>query len=265
MKIFDPHIRSLTQSDDDLKNLHYFGTEEVVTVAHGGQSFETAAQLMEYFRTLIDDETRRLRRCQLQPHVALGVVPDARPRRAHPEVWDELEQLLQLREVVALGELGVWEDEDDQWELFDRQVDIARRVGPLPLLVMPPRRLKINLTYKMMNRLEKTGYPTSLVVMTSLDERLLENVVESGFCAGFPVGATRNDPREVGALVKDILERVDGADRIMLTSSLRSSGGDLIGIPKSIESMREARLEESVIRKMVRGNARRLFGSGDEP
>ncbi len=259
MKIFDPHIRSRTRSDDDLKNLHYFGTEQVVTVAHGGQSFETADQLVDYFETLVREECRRLRRCDLIAHVALGVVPDARPRRAHPELWGQLEQMLSRPPVVALGEVGVWEDSDEHWELFDRQIQMARRLGPMPVLVTPPRRLKINLTYKMMNRLEKSGYPPSMVVMTSLNEQMLENVVESGFCAGFPVGAARNDPREAGELIREVIGRVGGAERILLTTALRSSGGDLLGIPKSIESLRDAGVDDEVIEKMVYGNARRLF------
>lgn len=259
MKIFDPHIRSRTQSDDDLKNLHYFGTDEVVTVAHGGQEFETAADLVEYFEILVDDECDRLRRCQLSPHVALGVVPDARPRRAHPEVWPALERLLAHPSVVALGEVGVWEDTKAHWELFERQIDMARRLGPMPVVVVPPKKLKINLSYKMMNWLEKSGYPPSQVVMTSLDERMVENVVESGFCAGFPVGSARNDPREAGKLLHEVLGRVDAADRILLTSALRSSGGDLLGVPKCIESLQQAGVDDAVIAGMVHENASRLF------
>lgn len=260
MKIFDPYIRSRTQSEDDLKNLRYFGTEQVVTTAHGGQSFETTGDISEYFERLVGEECERLRRCDLEPHVALGVVPDARPRRAHPGVWPVLEEMLQRPPVVALGEVGVWRDEDDHWELFERQIRMARRVGPLPVLVTPPDRLKVTMTYKMMNWLDKQGYPTSLVVMTCVDEQLLENVVESGFCAGLPVGSASNDPREIGELIGEVTSRVEAADRILLTSALRSSGGDLLGVPKSIESLQEAGVDDEAIDQMVYANAARLFG-----
>ena len=262
MKIFDPHIHTPTQSDDDLENLRYFGTEKVVTTAYGGRSHQTATELIDYFEELVGDECRRLRRHGLDPHVALGVDPEARPRRAHPEVWDALAAMLERRGVVALGEIGVWEDRDDQWELFRRQVRIARRVGPLPILVTPPEKLKITLTYKMMNWLESSGYPTSLVVVTSLDERLLENVVESGFCVGYPVGSATNDPRRVGPHIREVLRRVEGGDKIMLSTALRSSGGDLLGVPKTIEALDEAGVDEGIIRQMVYANAVRLFETG---
>lgn len=261
MKIFDPYIRSGTQSEADLKNLHYFGVQEVVTTAHGGHHFETAADLIEYFEFLVDDECRRLRRCQLQPHVGLGVVPDAQPRRAHPEVWTALERMLDETSVVALGEVGVWRDEEAHWELFRRQVRIADRVGPMPILVTPPRRLKVNLTYKMMNWLERYGYPPSKVVMGGLDERMIKNVIDSGFCAGCPVGAARNEPREIAGLLAELAGDDAGAERILLTAALRSSGGDLLGIPKTIEALQQEGVDDATIQQLVYNNASRLFGT----
>ncbi len=259
MKIFDPYIRSRTQSEDDLKNLRYFGTTEVVTTAHDAQSFETAQDLIAYFEVLRGEECRRLRRCGLIPHVALGVLPAARPRRAHYEVWEALPDLLRTSTVVAMGEIGVWEDIEEQWELFERQVEIARQVGPIPILVTPPRELKITMTYKMMTWLKRKSYPPSLVVMNRLDERLLENVVESGFCAGYPVGAASNDPRRAGGHIAQVLDRVDGAGRILLTTALRRQCGDVLGISKTIKALRRQDVQEEAIRRMVYGNAARLF------
>lgn len=259
MKIFDPHIRSQTQGDDDLENLRYFGTHAVVTTAHGGQNFEAAAELITYFETLIGTECRRLARCGFDAYAAVGIVPDARPRRAHYEVFERLPELLKRPNVVALGEIGVWEDEPEQWELFERQIRIAQDVGPLPVLITPPARLKLTLTYKMMTRLKRMGYPKSLVMMNYLDDRLARNVLDSGFCAGFPVGVTSNDPRRAGQFLADLVERTEGVDRILLTAALRQSGGDILGVPKTIEALQAEQVRDSLIRKMVYDNAARLF------
>ncbi len=238
----------------------------MVTTAFDGQTFDTASELIHYFEFLLGEECARLRRCGLGPQVALGVVPGARPRRAHYEVWEALAQLLQHQSAVALGEIGVWQDEKAHWELFERQVRIAHDVGPLPLIVMPPAELKITLTYKMMTWLEKFGYPPSLVMMSGLDERLVENVVESGFCAGIPVGSASNDPRQMGCHLHQVLDRVGGADKILLTTALRSAGGDVLGVPKTIVSLREAGVSDAQIGEMVYGNAARLFGQNlEEP
>ncbi len=260
LKIFDPHMRSRTQSGDDLKNLHYFGTTEVVTTAHGGQGFERAEDLLEYFDLLTGEESRRLQKCGLIPHVAVGVVPDARPRRAHYEIWKALPEILQRPIVVAIGEVGVWEDNDEQWDLFERQVRIGLKLDSMPMIVTPPKELKITLTYKMMKRLEKWGYPPSRILINYCDERLLENVIQSGFYAGYPVGAASNDPRDAGPFIAEIIDRVGGAEQILLTAALRSGGGDVLGIPKTIVALREVGVEDTSIENMVYANAGRLFG-----
>lgn len=264
MKIFDPNLRSRAQSDDDLKNLHYFGTDQAVTSAYGLRGFERAEDLLRFFESLIKEERRRLERCGIEAYVALGVLPDGRPRRAHFEVWRELPGLLARPEVVALGEIGVWEDREDQWQLFERQVKIALDVGPMPILITPPSTLKITLTYKMMQRLERLGYPPSLVMMNHVDQRLLVNVIQSGFCAVYPAGAPNNDPREVARVIADSLEELGGVERILLTSALGSGGSDVLGVPKAIVALQDLGIEAEQIEAMVQVNAQTLFGVGPQ-
>lgn len=260
MKIFDPYIRSRSQGGDDLRNLHYFGTEEVLTVAYGSKRFEDAGELLADFEELIEEEVRRLRRCGLIGHVALGVSPAAQPRRTHYEVWDALPKLLERPNVAALGEIGVWEDSQAQWQLFQRQVEMAREAGPLPILLMPPKELKRTLTYKMIGRLEKWDYPAELVVVNRVGERLARNVIESGCMVTIPVGAAGNDPRETARWIGALLGEVAGGEeKIMFSADLRATGADVLGVPKTMEALKGEGLGDEEVEKMVYQNARRLF------
>ncbi len=259
MKIFDAQIRSDVCSDADLQNLHYFETERVVTTAHAPRNFERAEDLLAYFDDLCTDECARLRRCGLQPHVALGVLPNARPRRAHFEVWRELPFLLQQPEVVALGEVGAWKDTDEHWELFERQIAIAREAGPIPVIATPPADLRVNMTYKMMQHIEKLDMAPELVLMNRLDERLIETVVRDGFVAGVSVGTSNLEPRQAARLLAEVIERLGSADRIVLDSSLRTGATDVLGIPKTVVALQDIGVERRVIDKLVYGNAKALF------
>ncbi len=254
MKIFDAHIRSDTCSDTELKNLSYFGTSHVLTAAHGARSFERAEDLLGYLGELIDEGVPRLGRCGLVGYVALGVLPDAQPRRTHYEVWQALPELLARPEVVAVGEIGVWEDTKQQWELFERQVKIALEHGAKPLLISPPYELRANMTYKMMQRLEKLGFPPSRAVIGLLDERLLENVVQSGFVGSLPVGASSNEPRGAARLVMEVVENLGSAEGIVLSSGLREGGGDVLGIVKTIVELETLGMEAEVVERVVFGN-----------
>ena len=259
MKIFDAQIRSDICSEADLKNLEYFETERVITTAHARREFERAEDLLEYFDALTTDEVERLRRCGLIANVALGVAPDMRPRRAHFEVWRELPHLLQQPEVVAVGEIGAWEDSEAAWTLFERQLEIASDVGDVPVICVPPPELKVNMTYKMMQRIEKLVHDSNLCMMNRLDERLVETVVQEGFVAGVSVGSQNVEPREAAALVMDVVESVGSADRIVLNSALRTGSVDILGIPKTVVALQDLGVDTRVIEKLVYGNAMSLF------
>ncbi|RAL21671.1 hypothetical protein DL240_12510 [Lujinxingia litoralis] len=258
MKIFDPHIRSRTQSDADLKNLAYFGTARVVSCATVGPPKEGARELIEAMEAHAGGEVRRLERCGLDAGAALGVLPPSRPRRAHYEVWKRLPELLALPTVVALGEIGVWEDSAADWELFESQVAIAQQVGVKAMIVTPPRELRVTLTYKMMQRLEKLGVEPGRVLMTYVDEKTLVNVVQSGFGAGLAVGATTLNPRQAAEVIMRAAQELGAVERIALSSALRVGGADLLAIPKTVEALRALGSGERELELLTWENAKTI-------
>lgn len=258
MRIFDAHVRTDTRSDEDLKNLDYFDTERLLTTAHAYKPFERAEDILAYFEWLRTEECERVERCGLDAHVALGVLPDATPRRSHPEVWTRLPRLLVESPVVALGEIGAWEDTNPQWELFERQVDIARDLE-LPIIATPPKGLKANMTYKMMLRIERIGLQPHRVMMNYLDERLVETVVRDGFVAGIAVGSPNVEPREAARVIVEAVESVGHADRIVLNSALRTESADVLGIPKTASALEDLGMSTDVIDKLAYRNAAELF------
>lgn len=264
MKIFDAQIRSDICSTADLQNLRYFDTRRVLTCAHAPRRFERAEDLLAYFDALTRDEVQRLERCGLSASVALGVLPSAVPRRAHFEVWRALPHLLARPEVVALGEVGVWADQADQWELFGRQLRIAR-AARLPTICTPPDDLRANMTFKMMQRVEKLGVAPERVMMNRLDERLIEAVVQEGFVAGVSVGASNLNPRASAALLADLLQTLGSAERIVLNSALRAGGADILGIPKTIVALQKLGVAAAAIEKLVWENAASIFMPRGQP
>lgn len=258
MEIFDAHIRSDTRSEDDLKNLAYFETRQVLTASHPVRPFEVADEALAYFESLVTEEATRLRRNGLTPHVALGLLHHGRPRRTHHEVWRDLPFLLAEEVVVAVGEIGAWEDTEEQWELFELQVRLARE-HDLALLIVAPADLRVNMTYKMMQRLERLDFPPHLAVLDHLDARLVETVVREGFVAGVSVGPSHMEPREAASLLLEVLDAVGTTERIVLNSALRAGSGDILGIPKAVVTLQERGLDRGSIERLCFGNAMGIF------
>lgn len=258
MKIFDAQVRSDTRTEEELRNLHYFGTERVVSTAHDIRRFELAEELLEYFRQLVEDEAARLRRCDLVAHVALGVLPPARPRRAHYEVWRELPEFLRREEVVAVGEIGAWEDTRSQWELFTLQAEMARDLD-LPVIVTPPSTLHVNMTYKMMQRLQEVGLPPHRCMLNRVDERTAETVHAEGFVAGISVGFHHMEPRRAATLLGNLIEANGTDERIALNSALQRGAADILGIPKTVVALGESGVASESIQRLAYANAFTLF------
>ncbi len=258
MRIFDAHIRSDTRSEDDLRNLHYFETTHVVTAAHARRKFERASDLISYLDSLTQNEVSRLRSCGFEAYVALGVPPNARPRRSHYEVWSALPDLLSREAVVAVGEVSANRDHAEHWELFERQVEMARDAG-LALIATPPARLRANMTYKMMQRLDALGFPRHKAMMTHLDERLVETVVAEGFVAGVSAGPYHLEPRQAARVVAESIQYLGHCERIVLNSALREGAADILGIPKTVAELQELGTSDEVVSQIAFDNAARLF------
>lgn len=258
MRIFDAHIRSDTRTDDELRNLHYFETERAVTAAHAPRRFETAADLLAYFDALLGPEVERLRRCDLIPHVALGVLPDARPRRAHYEVWRELPELLRRDPVVAVGEIAAWEDTRTQWELFERQVKLALEAD-LPIMVTPPAVLHVNMTYKMMRRIDQLGFPASRCLLLRVRDRVAHTAHTEGFVVGIAVGNENVAPRDAARFIVELAEERGALQRVALCSSLRRGAADVLGVPKTIVALRDLGCDDELLQMVAHDAAAKLL------
>jgi predicted metal-dependent TIM-barrel fold hydrolase len=259
VRIFDAHVRSDTRSDEDLKNLRYFETRGMLTTAHAYRAFERAEDLLEYFEWLRTKEVERIEEAEMFAGAAIGVLPDARPRRSHPEVWAALPERLEQPGVLALGEVGAWEDSREHWELYERQLEMAGAIDK-PVISTPPDDLKVNMTYKMMMRAERLDVAPSTMLMNHLDERMVETVVRDGFVAGVAVGTTNMPPREAAEAILETVEAVGHAERIVLNSALRAGSSDVLGIPKTASALADLGMDDETIEQIAFGNAVEWLG-----
>jgi predicted metal-dependent TIM-barrel fold hydrolase len=131
----------------------------------------------------------------------------------------------------------------------------------LPIVVTPPSDLKVNMTYKMMDRLVKMDFPCHRALMNHLDHRLVEPVVREGFCAGLSVGPLHVSPTDSAALVDSLLQSLGSVDRVVVNSSLQRGSGDILAIPKMVVALRERGVELAEIQRLVYDNAVLLYGT----
>lgn len=254
---FDAHIRTDCIEDDVLENLLHFGVAKVLLAAHAPAPFEVAGDLLAYFGGLVSNEFHRLRRVGLTPVVALGVHPDAVPRRAHYEVWRELPSLLADPAVVAVGELALTDESEAQEALLRRQLEIAAEAD-LPVLVTAASRERARHVRRILALLEESPVQASRVMVNHIDFTCLRPVLEAGCWAGVTVGPMHLEQAAATDLIGRY--RAEAVDRVIVNSGLRPGPADVLALPKLALGLTEAGLTQSEVRRLVWGNAERLFG-----
>ena len=260
MKRFDAQLRSETCSDDELRNLAYFGVTRAVTTAYDARRFHDADDLLKYFRRLVGHELDRLQRLDIDGYGAVGVHPRARPSRAHPRVWAELPGILGGARVVAVGEIGAWDDTRREWELFDLQVRLAQD-HDLPVVLVAPADLKVTMTYKMMARLDKLAFDPGRCLLTRMVDPALSTAVREEFVCAVAAGEPHLEPREAASLLSALFdERPDAVGRVVLSSSLDASATDVLGVPKLVEALQDLGADPGILERIAHSNAERFFG-----
>lgn len=257
LTFFDAQIRSVRRSIEDLRNLRYFGTTHVLTTAFDSQKFSVAAEVLDFWDGLIGAEVERLSLCDIAGSVAIGMLPSARPTRSHYEVFEGMEARLRPPQVRAVGEIGVWEPNHSEWELFRRQVQLAKDFE-LPVVITPPEVLRINLTYAMMKCLDEMDFPRHQTLFNHSCEITSKTLFEEGFGVGVVVGSFGMEPTLAARLVSTLVND-GGLSAIYVTSGMSDGPADVLGLPKLARELRELGLVEESIRQVMFENASRLF------
>jgi predicted metal-dependent TIM-barrel fold hydrolase len=257
LRYYDSHIRTDCIEDDTLANLAYFNVTHVLLAAHAPREFRTAEELLTYFGDLVTTELHRLARVGLHGVVALGVHPDAVPRRAHPEVWQELPSLLADPKVVAVGELSLGAPGSSQEALLERQLVLAESLE-MPVLVTTPSAERARKVRRALEIVRAVGVTPERVLVNHVDYTCLRPVLDAGCWAGVTLGPLHSTPEAAVALLEDFAPAT--FERVILNSGLRPGPIDVLALPRVALTMSERGLDQSAIRRLVFGNAQRLFG-----
>jgi predicted metal-dependent TIM-barrel fold hydrolase len=129
----------------------------------------------------------------------------------------------------------------------------------MPLVITPPRDLRVNMTYKMMRRLEHLDFPPERALFNYLDARLVENVHLEGFVAGITVDPTALPPRRAARLAADALEALGDDRRLVLSSGLRAGAADVLALPKTLDALTRLGVPDPTITRLAHTNARELY------
>lgn len=252
--IFDAQIHLGGLTDQDLKDLAFFGVDGAVAVAGDDAPEGDAQDLFEHLERMVTAGPPRLRKAAIAPFLALGVHPRRLPASGFAELLSRLPALCDRGRVVAIGAIGLQEGGAREEQAFLAQVELARGLE-LPVIVHTPERDKARHLRRVLSLLKDADILPARVLVGGVDEGTQKLVRSCGHTAGLIVHPARIRPEDAVRIVKQ-----QGAAGLVLASDAGAGPGDLLAVPRTLHLLEVAGISPKIIRRVARDNAIAFFG-----
>ena len=256
MKIFDPHVHMTSRTTDDYEAMAGAGIVAIVEPAFWlGQPRTNAGSFVDYFNSLVGWERFRASQFGIRHYCTIGLNPkEANNAKLAGEVLDVLPRYLEKEGVVAIGEIGYDDQTDAEETCFAKQIALAREFD-LPILIHTPHRDKKRGTERSIALVERMNFPPERTLIDHNTEETLPIVLASGCWAGHTIyPRTKMDEQRMTVLVQKY-----GADRILINSAADWGISDPLKVPKTIDVMRAADIDDATIERIVWDNPIAFF------
>lgn len=252
--IFDAQIHLGGLSDQDLRDLAFFGVEAALAIAGDDAPAGDGRELFEHFEELVTAGPPRLRQAGIAPFLALGVHPRRIPTSGFQELLARLPELFDKGRVVAIGAIGLQEGGAREERAFLAQLELAAGIE-LPVIVHTPERDKPRVVRRTLSLLMEAEAPPERVLVGGVDETTLRLVRSCGYTAGLMVHPSRIPAEDAARIV-----RQHGAAGLVLASDAGAGPGDILAVPRTLHLLEVAGISPKIIRRVARDNAIAFFG-----
>jgi predicted metal-dependent TIM-barrel fold hydrolase len=257
MKMFDPHVHMTSRTTDDYEAMANAGIVAVIEPSFWlGQPRTHVGTFEDYFLSLCGWERFRASQFGIRHFCTIGLNPkEANNRNLADGVMELLPRYLEKDGVVAVGEIGYDDMSSAEEKYFAAQLDLAMSLQ-MPALIHTPHRDKKKGTERSLALVREVGIPEEMVLIDHNNEETLPLVLRTGCWAGHSIyPSTKMDETRMAQLVKKY-----GSERIIINSAADWGVSDPLKVPKTVEAMRLAGIDEGQIERIVWHNPVELFG-----
>lgn len=256
MKIFEPHIHMFSRTTDDYEQMALAGVRGICEPAFWlGQPRTSVGSFKDYFDTLLGWERFRASQFGIKHFCTMGLNPkEANDDRINQGVLDLLEDYVNREGVIAVGEIGYDDMTPTEEKFFMAQIELAIKSN-LPILIHTPHRDKLDGVKRTLDVVKESGIAPGMVLVDHNNELTIPLVRDTGHVAGFSIYPnTKMTP----ARMVEIFRRF-GTDQMIINSAADWGVSDPLMVPKTVQVMRKAGMDESEIEKVVWHNPINFF------
>jgi len=261
MRIFEPHIHCYSRTTDDYERMALSGIEGVCEPAFWlGQPRTHPATFKDYFDTLLGWERHRAAMFGIRHYCTMGLNPkEANDERLNDAVLELVREYATKEGVIAIGEIGYDDMTPVEERIFQAQIEIAMEVGK-PILIHTPHRDKTGGVKRTLDVVRESGIEPSMVLVDHNTEMTIPMVKGTGYYAGFSIYPnTKMSPDRM----VEIFRRF-GTERMIINSAADWGVSDPLLVPKTVQRMRKAGMDEDEIERVVWRNPIGFFAQSGQ-
>ena len=256
MKIFEPHIHMFSRTTDDYEQMALAGVRGICEPAFWlGQPRTSVGSFKDYFDTLLGWERFRASQFGIKHFCTMGLNPkEANDDRINQGVFELLEDYVNREGVIAVGEIGYDDMTKTEEKYFMAQIELAIK-HDLPILIHTPHRDKLDGVKRTLDVVRESGISPERVLVDHNNELTIPLVRDTGHVAGFSIYPnTKMTPERM----VEIFRRF-GTERMIINSAADWGISDVLMVPKTMQVMRKAGMDDSEIEKVVWHNPINFF------
>ena len=249
--MIDTHIHGDARTGEDFNAMYLSGIDVAVTCAYYPYKIDNDTILLNHLMRILNYDTKRAEEYGLDLKVALGIHP-TNTSVDGDIIYENLYRWIENRDIIAIGEIGLEDLTEKEYEIFKKQLDIGQETKT-NVIIHTPRKNKGKVLDEILNILPQHISP-KYVVIDHINQNVVEKVIDTDYTLGLTVQPQKMDKFEAIRILEEY-----GFDNFLLNSDISNKASDPLSVPKTVRELTRQGFNKKDIDKVAFKNAEKFF------
>ncbi len=257
MRIIEPHIHMYSRTTDDYQAMWEAGIRVIVEPAFWlGQNRRYAGTFYDYFAHILEFETERARKFGIDHYAAIAVNPkECDDLDLANEVIDGIDEYLDHPRCVAVGEIGMNMNTENEIACFRRQLLIAEQRA-MPVVIHLPHIPKKEGARIAVDIIKAEGVTQKRIIIDHNTEETMEIGRETDCYLGLTVYPySKLNPERVSMILREW-----GTGQVMIAGSADWGVSDPLSLIKVADYLLQDGHDEATINGILHDQPAAFYG-----
>ena len=249
--MIDTHIHADARTGEDFKKMYLSGIDVAITCAYYPYLIDNDSILLNHLNRILNYDTKRALEHGLELKVALGIHPTNTSIKSNI-IYEQLYKWIENKKIIAIGEIGLENLTETEYEIFKKQLDIAQETKT-NVIIHTPRKNKSKVLNEILQILPQHISP-KYVVIDHINKNVIDQVISSDYTLGLTIQPEKMDKQEAITILKEY-----GFDKFLLNSDISNKASDPLSVPKTIRELKKQNFNQKDIDKIAYKNCEKFF------